>query len=328
MRKISIISMGLLLIFFAYANGENMKISTHLKTSNTIGDLFSHPAFKDFARHMLPQERDISAKSVKLDNTGFLMPYHSNVNGDTVVAALNHMIDDAGSGETIFYNFYTDSQKREDPSKNATGLFFFRGKTQNSPDKSPAPFAVICPGGGFSYVGSFHEGFPYAMELSKKGYNAFVLQYRVGRGGMPAVQDLAAALSYIFRNADELQVSTKNYSLWGSSAGARMVAYIGSNGTEVFGGGELSKPSAIVMAYTGHSDFTRNDPPTFAVVGANDRIANPSTVERRINLMKNAGIDAQFHKYPNIGHGFGLGTGTAAEGWIDSAVKFWEKHIL
>ncbi|MBP1610664.1 MAG: esterase, partial [Acidobacteria bacterium] len=32
-------------------------------------------------------------------------------------------------------------------------------------------------------------------------------------------------------------------------------------------------------------------------------------------------------KYPNLGHGFGLGIGTSAEGWPDLAVAFWEKHI-
>ena len=68
-------------------------------------------------------------------------------------------------------------------------MFFFRGKPG-------APFAVISPGGGFSYVGSIHEGFPLAVALSQKGYNAFVLQYRVG-GETIACEDLAAALSYI-----------------------------------------------------------------------------------------------------------------------------------
>ena len=28
-----------------------------------------------------------------------------------------------------------------------------------------------------------------------------------------------------------------------------------------------------------------------------------------------------------VRHGFGLGIGTSAEGWINDAVKFWEKHI-
>ena len=106
-----------------------------------------------------------------------------------------------------------------------------------------------------------------------------------------------------------------------------MVAYIGSSGTAAFGGDRLPKPSTVVMLYTGHSDYTRNDPPTFAVVGANDGIASPSVMERRINNMNAAGIDVEFKKYPSIGHGFGLGTGTSAEGWLNDAVKFWEKHI-
>lgn len=27
-----------------------------------------------------------------------------------------------------------------------------------------------------------------------------------------------------------------------------------------------------------------------------------------------------------MGHGFGLGTGTNAEGWLEDAVRFWEIH--
>ena len=34
-------------------------------------------------------------------------------------------------------------------------------------------------GGGFVYVGAMHDSFPAALELTKKGYNAFALIYRV-----------------------------------------------------------------------------------------------------------------------------------------------------
>jgi hypothetical protein len=37
--------------------------------------------------------------------------------------------------------------------------------------------------------------------------------------------------------------------------------------------------------------------------------------------------DVDYRKYKGIGHGFGLGTGTAAEGWIEDAVCFWTKEI-
>lgn len=43
--------------------------------------------------------------------------------------------------------------------------------------------------------------------------------------------------------------------------------------------------------------------------------------------MSAIGIDTEFHIYEGLGHGFGLGTGTVAEGWIDDAVAFWEKQM-
>ena len=81
------------------------------------------------------------------------------------------------------------------------------------------------------------------------------------------------------------------------------------------------------MAYTGHSSFIRNDPPTFVVQGENDGIVSVSTVDRRVDAMRNAGIEVEYHKYRNVGHGFGLGIGTEAAGWIEYAVKFWKKDI-
>lgn len=106
-----------------------------------------------------------------------------------------------------------------------------------------------------------------------------------------------------------------------------MAAYLGSYGPAAFGGDELPRPATVVMQYTGHSEYTKNDPPTFVVIGENDGIASPSTMEWRVNALEAAGIDTEFHKYPNLGHGFGLGIGTSAEGWSDDAVAFWEKHI-
>jgi hypothetical protein len=39
------------------------------------------------------------------------------------------------------------------------------------------------------------------------------------------------------------------------------------------------------------------------------------------------GTDAEIEIFDNLLHGFGLGEGTIAEGWIDSAVKFWENQM-
>jgi acetyl esterase/lipase len=291
----------------------------HMNTNSSIRDVVNHSSFKSFGQFILPLDDRAYDGNMQLGRVGSLLPYHSYVEPAAVVDTINYMIDQVAEGKIIFNNFYTERQKKENPAKRNTGLFFFRGKPG-------APFAIVCPGGGFSYVGSVHEGFPHAMQLSKKGYNAFVLQYRVG-GEQRACEDLAAAISYIFEHAESLGVSTKDYSVWGSSAGARMAAQIGSYGPAGYGGYDLPRPRVVVMAYTGHSSFTRDDPPTFVVQGENDGIVNVSTVDRRVDAMRNAGIEVEYHKYRNVGHGFGLGIKTDAEGWIEHAVKFWAKHI-
>ena len=40
-----------------------------------------------------------------------------------------------------------------------------------------------------------------------------------------------------------------------------------------------------------------------------------------------AGIPAVFEEYEGVKHGFGLGVGTAAEGWLNRAVDLWEEVI-
>jgi acetyl esterase/lipase len=292
---------------------------THLRATDTIQDLLNHPAFAGFARLLLPWDDRVYDGRLPLRDLGTLLPYHSHIDPASVVGALNAMIDDVHAGKPVFYDVYTAHQKAQDPTKANTGLFFLRGRPG-------APFAVIAPGGGFAYVGSVHEGFPYAVAIRDRGYNAFVLKYRVGSGGAPATRDLAAAVSYIFRNAKNLGVSTERYSLWGSSAGARMAASIGSHGPARFGGDDLPKPSAVVMAYTGHAEVAVQEPRTFAVVGEHDGIASPSPMERRAAAVRATGAEVEFHRFPRLGHGFGPGVGTSADGWLGRAVDFWEKR--
>lgn len=292
----------------------------HLRANDTVRDLLNHPAFAGFARLLLPWDDRAYDGRLPLRDLGTLLPYHSHVDSASTLGALNAMIDDVHGGRPVFYDIYTAQQKAEDPTKANAGLFFLRGRRG-------APFAVIAPGGGFAYVGSIHEGFPYAVAIRDRGYNAFVLKYRVGSGGAPATRDLAAAVSYIVRNGSTLGVSAAGYSLWGSSAGARMAAAIGSQGTARFGGDDLPRPSAVVMAYTGHSEVAAHEPPTFAVVGEHDGIASPAVVERRAAAVRATGAEVEFHRYPRLGHGFGPGIGTSAEGWLGRAVGFWERAI-
>lgn len=289
-----------------------------LSATSTVGDILRHPAFSGYARRILPWDDRPYDEAMKVSDIAGLLPYHSAVDTGTVLGGLNRMIDDVVAGRRVFYDLYSEADRRDDPTKENTGLFFFRGRPG-------APFAIVSPGGGFAYVGSVHEGFPYAVEINRQGYNVFVLKYRVGLGGRVATEDLAAATSYVFENSRTLNVATDGYSVWGSSAGARMAASIGSHGVAAFGGDDLPKPAAVVMAYTAHSDHSDNEPPTFVVVGSYDGIAPPSSMERRIAELKRLGTRVEYRKFAAVGHGFGTGKDTSAEGWITEATRFWER---
>lgn len=292
----------------------------HLKPGNTIGDVFSHPAFAGFSRLILPWDDRAYDLDLPLEKMGLLLPYHSHVDPRVVVQGLNRMIDDVDAGQPVFLDIYSSAEKQREPTKANAGLFFFRGEPG-------APFAIVAPGGGFSYVGSVHEGFPYADEINRCGFNAFVIRYRPGFGGRAATEDLAAAITYVFQHAKELGVSLEGYSLWGSSAGARMAAAIGSHGVAGFGGADVAKPSAVVMAYTAHADHATSEPPTFALVGEQDGIAPAAAMRRRVETIRRLGTPVEFRVYPDLGHGFGPGTGTSAEGWIGEACRFWKNAI-
>lgn len=290
-----------------------------MNESTKINDILKNSLFKGIGQFLFPTDFYSITNNMTLKDVDHLLPYHSHIEVSTTIEVLEYLENQRKQGNQVFYDIYTEKEKQADPTKRKTGLFFFKGKKN-------APFAIINAGGGFSYVGSIHESMPHALYLSKQGYNGFALQYRTG-GADVACLDLARAIEFIFEHAKELEVDTNCYSLWGGSAGARMAAYLGSYGTISFGGKYLPKPGTVVMQYTGHSDYTRNEPPTFVCVGENDRIASWRVMERRIYILKRKGVDVEFHKYPSLGHGFGLGIHTSAKGWIDDAIYFWQKQI-
>lgn len=293
----------------------NVDHSEPYTTNTKISDVLSDAAFGDYGRLIFPVDSGYS-----IGNTlGELrLTWYSHIDPNKTVEIANYMKSHAEAGETIFYDIYSDEEKAADPEKKDTGLFFFKGDPG-------ARFAICNAGGGFAYVGAMHDSFPHALELSKKGYNAFALIYRPG--AQTACEDLARAIAFIFDHADKLEVNTDCYSLWGGSAGGRMTAYLSSYGTQSFGEASYPRPGTAVIQYTGHSEYTKSDPPTFMCVGENDGIASWRTMENRATAMKTVGIDTEFNKYPGLGHGFGIGTGTIAEGWLDDAVQFWEKQM-
>lgn len=210
-----------------------------------VTDVISDPVFGDYGRLIFPADRS-SDEDLELQDLDEILMWYNNVNPERTVEIANYLKNQAASGEQIFYDIYTDEEKAEDPEKENTGLFFFRGD----------------PGAKTAIV----------------------------------------------------------------NAGARMAAWLGAYGTSEFGEEEYPAPAAVIMQYTGLSDVTGDEPPTYACVGTSDGIASYRSMENYISRIQDNGTDAQVEVFDGLRHGFGLGEGTAAEGWIDRAVSFWERQ--
>lgn len=291
-----------------------------MAANTPLADLVGHSAFDGGGRLLLPWYGAREDPSSPFEAIGSYMPYHDHFDTPTMLSAVNRLIDDAAAGRQAFYPVYSEDERATDPEKEDVGLFFFRSD-------EGSPFAIVSPGGGFSYAGSLHESLPHTHVLSDGGHNAFSLSYRLGSGDL-AAEDLAAAVAFVFEHAEELGVSTEGYSLWGSSAGARMASAVATYGTAAFGYGDLPRAATVVMAYTGQSGYTADDPPTYSVVGEYDSIASARAMRRRIEALSQAGVPAEIRVFPNLGHGFGLGVNTSAEGWMEEAIGFWEREGL
>lgn len=281
----------------------------------TVGEVIAAPALGDFGRLLFPVDRAVSEDMTlaEVSSSGVYV-WYSHIQADKTVEIVNDVIGRAAAGEQVFYPIYTEAEMDADPSKRDTGLFFFRGEPGEK-------FALVNAGGGFMYVGAMHDSFPHALELSKMGYNAFALIYRPD----DPYTDLAQAIAYIYDHAGELQVDPEGYSLWGGSAGARMAAELGNGDAMTdFGRPDIPQAAAVIMQYTGYTTVSEQDAPTYACVGTGDGIANWRTMQSRLAGLETLGIPTEFHAYEGLGHGFGLGTGTVAEGWIEDAVRFWE----
>jgi acetyl esterase/lipase len=296
--------------FFPPTNTETM--TNYYTRQSRISDVMNDPVFGDYGRLIFPM------------NTGYwsgttleqlALTWYNYIDPDKTVEVCNYL---RAHADNCFIDIYTEAEKQANPELRNTGLFFFRGN-------SNAPFAICNAGGGFSYVGAMHDSFPHALELSKQGYNAFALIYRPG----DAYEDLARAIAYICDHADELGVSRTGYSLWGGSAGARMAATLGNSANlrSLTGRTDLPQASAVVMQYTGYTTVSPYDGPTYACCGTSDGIASWRTMQSRLESLSALGIPTEFHSYNGLPHGFGLGTGTVAEGWINDAIRFWQHQI-
>lgn len=227
------------------------------------------------------------------------------------------------------------------------------------PAQRGARMALICPGGGYSFVCALTEGYPVAKRLNDLGITAFVLHYRTGTAAHHPgpLADVARALERINAHADKFGVDTNQYALFGFSAGGHLAA---SFGVEQLGFGRFNapKPGTIILGYpvitmrdweythigsrkvflgedvdsaelqnlySVEQQISTDYPPTY--VWHCDRDPDVPVQNARVlaDALRKYGVPNLYEEVSGNFHGWGVGDGTPAQGWIQRAVDFWKE---
>lgn len=103
------------------------KGTSYLTRNDTLGTMVANPAFRGFGHLLLPWN-DRADFDLPLSRIARLLPYHSQVDVDTVVQALNRMIAAVDAGEQIFFDIYSEEEKAKDPEKGRPACSAFAAK--------------------------------------------------------------------------------------------------------------------------------------------------------------------------------------------------------
>lgn len=219
-----------------------------------------------------------------------------------------------------------------------------------------APFVLIMPGGGYGDVCSLIEGYSTALRFNALGYNAFVVNYTVGKianSTCPA-EDVAVALRYIFAGCGKWNVGQR-YAVCGFSAGGHLAACWGTKnlGYAKYG---LKKPEAEILcypvitmgeythigsrknllgervddknaqkAYSIEKQITYGYSPTFIWQCKEDNVVSFKNSLLMAEALKAHGVPYELMTVEGSVHGWGAAVGTPAEGWMERAVTFWKE---
>ncbi len=138
-------------------------------------------------------------------------------------------------------------------------------------DTEIRPAMLVIPGGGYSAVCHEREGEPIALAFFERGFNAFVLNYRVGPHDHYPSQliDASSAIVHIKRNAvkfsiDIDRVYALGFSAGGHLAGSRAIVHGDEDGLNYLGIERgYNRPRACILCYPVVSCFVETHGSSF-----------------------------------------------------------------
>lgn len=222
-------------------------------------------------------------------------------------------------------------------------------------------YAILMAGGAYGCVCTLVEALPVAAKLNELGMDCFCLNYRTAskasflKGLMPQpLEDLAAAWKFIQRSQSAFGLAAEDYIVGGFSAGGHLSAMWGTANLGARSYGlpdpkllllgyplitmeELRGPAAAMIGtgmfgigfgkekvrqYAANRHVDPLYPPVYLVQAENDDTVPIAQAEIMEAALLKAGVRHRIERAASGGHGFGLGSATPANGWVERALQF------
>jgi acetyl esterase/lipase len=221
---------------------------------------------------------------------------------------------------------------------------------------------IICPGGGYGRLSVDNEGSDIAGWLNQNGITAILLKYRLPNDSIMKdktigpLQDLQEAMRIVRRRASEWKLDSGKIGVIGFSAGGHLASTLSTRfnekiydsdttsarpdfailGYPVITMSEINThtgsrsnllgkyPDPVIVEYFSNElHVLKNTPPTFIFQAENDKTVPVQNSIDYYTALKNKGVAAELHIYPQGGHGFGLAKNGGTEStWPASCIKW------
>lgn len=132
--------------------------------------------------------------------------------------------------EKIYIYPSTEKVTKEGFDKEPPFIDYFKAL----PDSANGSAVLICPGGGYSHLADQHEGKDVAKFFNDRGFDAFVLHYRLNNSDQkghryPAqYNDVTTAMRLIKSRAKEWKIDPERIGVLGFSAGGHLASTVGT----------------------------------------------------------------------------------------------------
>ncbi len=222
-----------------------------------------------------------------------------------------------------------------------------------SPQKSTGRAVLICPGGGYTFVATDHEGVKWAPFLNEMGIAVFVLNYHLPNGNPHVpIKDAEMAIKRIYENSKIWGINPADIGIMGFSAGGHLASTVANRMAKPY------KPTFQILFYpvitmdkaithmgshdnllgknaTSEEEFyysndqnvNNESPPALLILAADDKAVLPQNSIHYTNALLQHNISASLHLYPTGGHGWGYDTKYKYHNVILEEIKGWLPNL-